>query len=272
MALNIMNSLKPDERERIRQGLGLIKYIQKVIVLAQQHRGMSNTVMQGNESLKPELMAVQTALNHLISAKSEPNLKPFPEWKSVVKGWPELREHSLSGEWQVHTLFRQHNILIARLLTLLDDITRHYELQVIMLDRVTHALSVCLHTLKVAETIAQVRGVGSGICASGVVDDSDKLILDYLRNVVVEASDELFNELRQIASPFLKKQLAMSCQAIRESLNRLLAVIDNQVLNEGETSITAKQFFSTATTPIDGLLVIFNLIVNMIAEQYAIAV
>ena len=273
-----MNSLKPEERDQIREGLHLIKYLQKVIVLAQQHRGMTNTLMQGNESLKPEMLAVQTALDHLASNKSRKNariktqLKVFPEWKLAAKTWPKLRDHSLSGDWPVHTLFREHNVLIARLLTLLEDITQHYQLHELMLDRVTHALTVCVHTLRAAEHIAQLRGMGSGVSASGVVGESDKLMLDYLRNTVEESTDLLFGELGQIASPFLKKQLAMSVQSIRDSLNNLLNFIDQMMDDQVQSNMTTKQFFNMATTPIDGLLVVFNLILNTITEQYAVAV
>lgn len=273
-----MNSLTPDDRAQIKAGLHLIKYIQRVIVLAQQHRGMSNTLMQGNEALKPELLAVQTVLDQLVSNKSRKNvrikgeLKVFPEWKLVAKAWPKLRDNALSKEWQVHTLFREHNVLIARLLTLLEEVIQQYHLQAIMLDKVNHALTVCVHTLKVAENIAQLRGIGSGVSTNPVVENSDKLMLDYLRNSVVENSDLLFNELMQIATPFLKKQLAMSSQSIRDSLNTLLRAIDGMMLNQAEFNMSTKQFFNMATIPIDGLQVVFNLIINTIAEQYAITV
>ena len=257
------------ERERIRKGLDIIKHIEKIIAVTQQHRGITNTIQQGNDSLKPQLIAIEEKLDHLITEGTGFDLGLFPRWTSFIERWPELKKHSLACDIKQQELMRQHNEIIEEQLTLFDVITRYYNLHTIMLDDINHASELCLDMLRVVEAIAQTRGVGAGICAKGECKGVDKIMLNALKISVTSSTKELFNELKDVKNPGLSHQFSVLSKNIKETADKLVDVIDHQVLIDGAVKINSKDYFSLATTPIDELLKAFNNTVTFVSQRYA---
>mgnify|MGYP003385550368 CR=1 FL=1 len=256
-------SNKKKQAAKVKQGLALVVHIQKIISCCQQHRGISNAILQGNKTLKTQLISTQSQLDNLIAEGNVLGLNKFAQWDSFVDHWPKLKMHSLNRDLTPQNLLRQHNVMVYGHLSLLDDLMGYHELTWIMLGESIHMSQLCIDTLKVIETIAQSRGVGAGICSKGECLGIDKISLGFLRISIISPTNELLTELSQVDDSLLLSQLTSSSRVIREGVDNLIATIENKVLIDGRVDIDAADFFKMATLPIDALVTVYQ---NLVAH------
>jgi hypothetical protein len=251
------------QADKIKLGLALIVHIQKIISSCQQHRGISNAILQGNKTLKIQLISIQSQLDKLIAEGNALGLNKFPQWESFVDHWPKLKMHSLNRDLTSQNLLRQHNVMVYGQLSLLDDLMSHHELTWIMLGSSIHMSQLCLDTLKVVETIAQSRGIGAGICSKGECIGIDKISLGFLRISIISPTNELLTELAEVDNTLLQSQLKSSSKLIKDGVDNLIAIIENKILINGRIDMDASEFFKVATQPIDALVSVYQ---NLVAH------
>ncbi|HSG92625.1 MAG TPA: hypothetical protein VK999_02860, partial [Methylotenera sp.] len=182
--------------QQLRLGLAHLSRLQQLIMLCQQHCGTSNAVVNGDQSLRPQLLNLQQKIDSFIKDRQSPALERFPQWESFVDHWPRLKQNVLLSNQKAFLLVRQHNVMIEGQLSLTDDVCRYYRLHHLMPDNMTRVSEVCLDTLRVAETIGQMRAIGSGICSRGRVDGADTITLEFLHRSVQGRTEELLRELQ----------------------------------------------------------------------------
>jgi hypothetical protein len=251
------------QADKIKLGLALIVHIQKIISSCQQHRGISNAILQGNKTLKIQLISIQSQLDKLIAEGNALGLNKFPQWESFVDHWPKLKMHSLNRDLTSQNLLRQHNVMVYGQLSLLDDLMSHHELTWIMFGSSIHMSQLCLDTLKVVETIAQSRGIGAGICSKGECIGLDKISLGFLRISIISPTNELLTELAEVDNTLLQSQLKSSSKLIKDGVDNLIAIIENKILVNGRIDMDASEFFKVATQPIDALVSVYQ---NLVAH------
>jgi len=264
--IGIMKSWYFDKKKKlakIKLGLALVVHIQKIISSCQQHRGISNAILQGNKTLKIQLISIQSQLDKLIAEGNTLGLNKFPQWESFVGHWPKLKIHSLNRDLTSQNLLRQHNVMVYGHLSLLDDLMSDYQLTWIMLGSSIHMSQLCIDTLKVVETIAQSRGIGAGICSKGECLGIDKISLGFLRISIIAPTNELLTEFAHVDNSLLQSQLKSSSKLIKEGVDNLIATIENKILIDGHINMDASEFFKMATQPIDALVTVYQ---NLVAH------
>lgn len=258
-------SSRRQEREKVKTGLESMTLIKQVIVLAQQHRGVSNAYRQGNLSLKGKLMLLQSELDALILTKGGGELMLFPQWESFVEHWPRLKNYVFNDKADLQNMIRQHNLMIDGHLSLFDDVTRYYNLHSLMLDSVTRVSELCLDTLRTAETVGQARAVGAGICARGLSNGVDAIALNFLRLSLDSSVKELCRILLTIQNEELSSALTRSSEGMAKASEELLDIIESKILIEGTVTFDSKKYFDLATSSIDELLTVFTAV-----ERYSL--
>jgi hypothetical protein len=246
----------------IKLGLNLLEHIQKLVLSCQQHRGLSNAVLQGDSSSKQQLLIVQQKIDGLIHDGNKIGFKNFAQWMSFADHWPRLKNHALNRDLASQNLVRQHNVMIEGHLSLMDEIVRYYNLHTIMLDRVTRMSGLCLDTLRVAETVGQTRALGAGVCARGTCSGVDKIALNFLRISLAATTEHLFEELGSVENKALHEQFKASSQSVKRSIDKLLSALDQYVLIEGNTQIESSEYFKIATKPIEELFSVYNMLLT----------
>jgi len=252
-----MLSSQEDKRKHHQLGLELLGFIKQVIVLSQQHRGVSSAVRGGNRTQITKLVHIQTELNTLINSGLRAELITFPQWESFLEYWPRLEKNVLTATSSAN-IVRQHNILIESHLSLFDDVNRYYKLHMIMLDEQIHSTELCLDILRTIELIAQARGVSSGICAAGLAEGADFIKLNFLKEAMIKSTKELAIALKSINNDELSGFLIKSADDVIENSEQLAALIENEVLIDGSISLNSQEVFSVATKPIEDLLTAFT--------------
>jgi hypothetical protein len=260
--------LKREEQGRIEQGILLTVHLKRIIDSCQKHRGTSNALNQGNTKLKPQLVNLQGDIDRLISSNESRRLQRFPQWESFTEHWPRLKKHALAGDLKSHNLVRQHSLMIDGQLSLLDDVMRDHDLHRMMLDRWTRVSEICLDTLRVAETVGQTRAVGSGICARGVCAGADRIILDFLRISVQSTTHELVKQINAIKNDDLHGTLQTASKSIDDSINKLLQMVESDVMKDGKLHIDSNDYFNISTRAIDEVLKVFGIIIHYASQQH----
>lgn len=268
MIISRLAVLRREARTRIEQGILLTVHLKRIIDSCQKHRGTSNAVNQGNQKLKSQLASLQGDIDRLISSTDSKKLMRFPQWESFTEHWPRLKKHALAGDLKSHNLVRQHSLMIDGQLSLLDDVMRDHDLHRMMLDRCTRVSEVCLDTLRVAETVGQTRAVGSGICARGVCEGADRIILDFLRISVQSTTNELVKQINTIKNDDLHEPLQAASILIADSIGKLLNMVEGHVLKEGRLQVDSNDYFNTSTRAIDEVLKVFGIIIHYASQQH----
>lgn len=257
------------QHHQVKCGLSHLSRLQQLLMLCQQHRGTSNAVVNGDQSLQPQLSDLQQQIDSFIHAPQSRQLDQFPQWQSFVDHWPRLRQNVLDSKQKAFLLVRQHNVMIEGQLSLIDDVCRHYRLHHLMLDNMTRVSEVCMDTLRVAETIGQMRSIGSGICSRGKVDGADAIALEFLHRSVRGRTEELLRELQAIKNPQLRAVLNQHLPLISSHTGQLLQLLEQEVLGKKITQLTPAKYFHTATRPISAVLDSFNIITQYAVNNYA---
>lgn len=260
--------LRKQEQNRIEQGIALTVHLKHVIDSCQKHRGTSNAINQGNAKLKPQLVNLQRDIDRLIHSGDSQLLQRFPQWESFAEHWPRLKKHALAGDLKSHNLVRQHSLMIDGQLSLLDDVMRDHDLHRMMLDNSTRVSEICLDTLRVAETVGQTRAVGSGICAHGLCEGADRIIIDFLRISVQNTTRELLKEINSINNEDLHATLQSASQTIKDSVGKLVDMVETQVLKDGRLQLDSNDYFNTSTRAIDEVLKVFGIIIHYASQQH----
>ncbi|MEX0614764.1 MAG: nitrate- and nitrite sensing domain-containing protein [Methylophaga sp.] len=257
------------QHQQLRLGLTHLSHLQQLVMLCQQHRGTSNAVVNGDQSLRPQLINLQQQIDSFIKEGQSRALERFPQWQSFIDHWPRLKQSVLDSNQKAFLLVRQHNLMIEGQLSLIDDVSRYYRLHHLMLDNMTRVSEVCLDTLRVAEMIGQMRAIGSGICSRGRVDGADAIALEFLYRSVQGRTEALLRELQAIKNPQLRKVLNSQQPLIRQHISQLLQLVEQEVLGKKVTQLDATKYFSVATRPISAVLDSFNIITQYAVNNYA---
>lgn len=255
--------------KHIKLGLSHLSRLQQLLMLCQQHRGTSNAVVNGDQRLHTQLTDLQKQIDSFIKAPQSRELERLPQWQSFVDHWPRLRQNVLDSKQKAFLLVRQHNVMIEGQLSLIDDVCRYYRLHHLMLDNMTRVSEVCLDTLRVAETIGQMRAIGSGICSRGTVDGADAITLEFLHRSVRGHTEELLRELQAIKNPQLRAILNQHLPLISNHTGQLLDLLEQEVLGKKITQLEPAKYFHIATRPISAVLDSFTIITQYAVNHYA---
>lgn len=257
------------DKRRTEFAISQLVHLKQLIDLCQQHRGTSSAVCAGNASLTGKLTFLQQQIDQFIFASQNMEMQMLPQWLSFVDHWPRLKKQVQERKLSPHQVIRQHNAMIEGQLSLFDDLGRLYNLHHFMLDNITRLSAICLDTLRAAEILGQMRAVGSSLCARGQAGGTETMMLSFQRLTANSRIAELLRETAGIRNKDLIVILAGQNDQIERDTDLLLQTIDKQVLIEGTITLSADDYFKTATRAIDTVLNVFSLIINYAADNHA---
>lgn len=263
-----LRAKKVKEGSHTYKGLILVKQTQKLIGLVQQHRGISNAIHHGNDKFLVKLKTIQQEIDNILSSQSSVGFSDFGQWESFKEHWPRLKLHSVDSNVDAQNIMSQHGAVIEAMLFMLEDINHEYKLYTIMLDDNLRLAEVCIDTLRTAETIAQARGLGVGICTAGRSVGAQSSTLEFLKNSVSHSANDLFLELTSIQNKNLSSSLNTVATSFKNSSNDLIEVIESDLIKQREVSLNSQEYFQIATKPVNELFDLFDQIMGHISQKY----
>lgn len=233
----IMVNAKHREEKLFRVGILYLKGLRTLLMHVQQHRGLTNSYLNGNQQTEAEISRLEAIIQEEIFKVEDIDLWLLtnPKWESIADHWSRLTISYKTTEPENN--LKQHNNLIANLLYLIDDLA--YAHQLGQLGAVDATDSDWRHLLSLAEYIGQARALGMGAVSRGRCSSLLRTQLNHLR-VKIEANiNRNWTEITQ------------------HDFHLLLTAIENQVVVE-KTSISPAEYFALATECIKHVLMEFD--------------
>lgn len=235
LALSLKRKRRIAER-MLARGIEYIKLMRNLLTYIQQHRGLTTGYINGNTSVQAEIDKVNLHVKRIAQDIQDSGLwvRDNIKWMSLLDHWQRLAQSYLQGD--ADNNFKQHNILIANLLYLIEDVADSHHLAKMgggSLDTDWRYL------LSIAEYIGQARALGTGVAARGECSSVMRIQLNHLRNKISGSVEEAWSE------------------KLRQEIKSLMQCIETQLVVDKPT-ITPGDYFALATRCIDHILEQFD--------------
>jgi len=214
------------------EGIEYIKLLRILLTFIQQHRGLTTGFINGNAAAKLDIEKVARKIKDIMVEVDGAGewLRGNVKWSSLVDHWSRLGTYYLQGDADKN--FKQHNMLIANLLYLIDDVADVHHLSKISGDAMD---TDWRYLLSIAEYIGQARALGTGVAAKGECSSVLRIQLNHLRNKIASSVDSSWPDKSRV------------------EIQQLLRCIETQIIVE-HPSIQASDYFKLATSCIEHVL------------------
>lgn len=211
------------------QGIDYIKLLRSLLTFVQQHRGLTTGFINGNHAAQQDIEKLDVKIKRTMAELEVAGtwMHDNVKWSSLVDHWSRLASIYLQGDADKN--FKQHNILIANLLYLIDDVADVHHLSKITGDA---SDTDWRYLLSIAEYIGQARALGTGVAAKGECSSVLRIQLNHLRNKIASSVDASWPDTSRV------------------EIQQLLRCIETQLIIE-HPSIQAGDYFQLATRCIE---------------------
>ena len=225
------------EEKLFRTGIIYLKNFRSLLTHIQQHRGLTNSYICGYKNYEFDIKQLEELVrNEIKNIESiDEWIKNNSKWQSIIDHWSRLNLNYKNSGAEYN--LKQHNILIASILYLIDDLAYSHQLGKLGLVDATD--TDWRYLLSIAEYIGQARALGMGAVSRGE------------------------------CSSIMRTQLNHLCLKIEANINRswpektlrdfraLLTTIEEKVITE-KPGITPTDYFKLATGCIEDVLLEFD--------------
>ncbi|BES69076.1 hypothetical protein RE428_00940 [Marinobacter nanhaiticus D15-8W] len=223
-----------------------LKSLRALVAGLQRHRGLSNGVLAGDESMRPGLEKTRRELDGLISDMPLAQSIYQERWVALVDHWQRLREDRIR---EPGDNLAQHHTIIRNAIFLLQDVAAAEGMPS------GHETYACIwhDVIQAAEWAGQARALGTGMAAAGRSTAAQRVRLRFFHQKIRQLSDKAFATLSSgsvAPEPHLARAQAL--------VNRLLGDIETDLLGDSIIVIPAQTYFSNATATIDTLFVLVD--------------
>lgn len=225
------------EEQLFRAGVAYMQGMRNLLSHIQQHRGLSNSYLSGNMQIGSHVVVVQELIKKEIAEIEmiDESMVENAKWESILDHW--LRLVGIYKTLEPEHNLKQHNMLIANLLYLMDDIADEHHLGRL---NITGASDTdWRYLLSVAEYIGQARALGMGVVSRGECSTLLRSQLNHLRAKIMSHINNDWSE------------------AALQDFKQLIHVIDECVVIDKPT-ISPADYFKLATLCIEHVLKEFD--------------
>ncbi|HRE18188.1 MAG TPA: methyl-accepting chemotaxis protein, partial [Rhodocyclaceae bacterium] len=252
-------------------GLKMVRAVNQMVQLVQQHRGLSAGVLGGNEGMRAVLAEKEKAAAAAVQAVEvllPAGLRDGDTWKGIRSDWDRLGGDGL--KLAAPENFKAHTALVGRSLEFLIEIADASELTLdpqidtyYLMDSLVQRMPAAL------EKLAVLRGRGTGILARKELTQSMRTDMGTTLAELGSATASLNTNLNKAMhyAPVLKATLEAPSREFSASVDQFKALVAQDVL--GERFATAPQaYFDQGTAVIDrGYRMMFDLLVPQFEQQ-----
>jgi diguanylate cyclase (GGDEF)-like protein/PAS domain S-box-containing protein len=235
-------------------GIEQVIYITKTKQLLQSHRGISASLLGGDESMRSVFASNEAALQGSLAKTSQSIASGsvvHKELQDLYADWERIRQEGQA--WTASDNFVAHSRLLGKFQGLKRHLADESTLTVDPDIDVHYLLDTSIQTLPMAlENIAKIRGLGAGVLAKKHLSSDQKLAMGVLLSDLSVAKSALAVVLAETVryNPSVGQYLTANFRDFDNALSNLLALVENDILAERFERPSA-DFFNQATSVID---------------------
>lgn len=249
----ISNSVVQASRAEL-QGISLVRPLQSLVQLIQQHRGMSQGVLAGNEAMKAsraskegEVLAVVSRLRGTLPS----DLASGNRWRAIEAEWQRIQSEGLG--WQPTDNFSRHTALIAETLVFLVDVADSTALTLdpdidsyYLMDTVVTKVPAML------EVLGQMRATGTAALTKKDVPEKQFIFLGALIAELRATQAALKLNLEKTAqfNRGASRDLTKAADELLAAASGINATVQDELIGK-RFSLQPADYFRLTTTAID---------------------
>ncbi|WP_304621921.1 methyl-accepting chemotaxis protein [Rhodoferax sp. U2-2l] len=248
--------------QRELQGTAPLVALNKVIQFSQTHRGMSASMLSGNEALAARRPALRDKLNTAISAMegefSTAGVSPGLQkrWSDLKALWMALEQNVANQGITAAESTQRHTQIITGQLQLGEELLDEFGLS---LEPQADTYALIRATMAdmpwLAENMGIMRAMGSGFLTKREAPPEGKATLAALRKRATELQASMFRQVAMAtqANQRMRAALEAAAESNRLAVDKTLALAHDNIILANELTLPAVDYFDTFTRTIDGL-------------------
>ncbi|MCK4742258.1 MAG: methyl-accepting chemotaxis protein [Sulfuriflexus sp.] len=269
MAWNIVSSINDDiaflEKERV--GLEYLVAVRNVMAEIPKHRGLTNTYLKGDKSVKSAIMKQRAVINTQLAQLEKTDSK-HSDTLNITTGFATIKSQWLaietsSTKMEAEESFTKHTELVQKII---DHMSLIADKSGLTLDPELdsfYMMNMLSKTLpSIIESMAVARGFSSGIVASGGLTPQSWAKLSNLIDRLTVSSSILTKESATIlsANTELTGKISAEKNDAINSISKFNKMLKNDLLDADEVTLTANHFFSNGSQAINAVYTFYDAI------------
>ncbi len=252
------------------EGIVPARAVLKVVVLTQQHRGLSAMVLAGNDGVQTQRAGKQEEVEKAFAA-TEQVLAAVRD-DGATKLWQETRQRwsTLSGKVAQKALsgkesFAEHTALIGQLLKINDKLDVHFGLSLDTKADSFHLVNAALlHSPVLMETLGRMRARGSAMLTEKNISNEDRAMMMAMIDKANDRYDAISSAVdKAIATnPALKDKLPLPLQTALATGKQVLELTQEQIVKAEQLSFVPTEYFAKVSGAIDAQLKFYDVSVT----------
>ena len=230
-----------------------LSLLRALIAGLQRHRGLSNGVLCGDQSLSQDLATTRQELDRHIGTAQGLASTHKDAWSGLIDHWSRMRDGRSSDP---ANNLAQHHLIIRNSIFLMEDVASEIDLSN---GRAELSYLPCIwrDVLQAAEWAGQARALGTGIAAAGQSSAEQRVRLRFLQQKIQLQAGSAFDTLQQHATQYPQAS-AFHLRRCEQVVEDFVHCIEQELLGREQPVIAAKAYFQRATQAIDELLALVD--------------
>ena len=252
-------------------GLQMLKPMNRMVQVMQQHRGLSSGVLNGNEAMKDKRAAKEKEVAAALAAADEalsPALREAPAWKSVRQEWSAIQAQGLG--WPAPENLKRHSAMIDRVLVFMVDVADETQLTLDPVMDTYYFMDTLVSKLPgMLEPLGITRARGTGLLTRKEITPQQRNELSFLlaqMEVMLRAQNSNLDKVVRFA-PELDAALTGPAREFAAGAGRIFALVRDDILSE-KFATPPQDYFAMTTEIIDlGYRMMFDVLIPQFEQQ-----
>jgi methyl-accepting chemotaxis protein len=259
------------------RGLPPVQSVMSVILLVQQHRGLSAMVLSGNEAAQSQRAAKQGEVDKAVNAADAAlaqvdNPAIVTKWKEAKDQWNALPAKVADRQLKGPESFAAHTSIVEKMLKVSEIMLDHYGL---LLDPETVSYylidAALVQSPELIESLGRLRARGAAILTAKNASMDDRAAIVAL----IEKADGRFASIRSAvdkviaAHPSSRERLEKPLKATLSKGEELLNLARDEIVKPEQHSYSAPDYFTKVTAAIAEQVQLQNTATKMLEELLA---
>lgn len=237
------------------QGLKDVVALRSVLELLPQHRGMTNALLQGDESFRAKLKSLQGQVDNKLMPVVE-MVSSGDRWvvaqrvACIQDNWSMIKR-DLNG-FSAPESFAKHTALVTEILYLINDVADAAGMFTVSNSEARLADVVINQLPMMTESLGQARGMGAGVAARGQCGIDMKVKLRFLLEKTNKVASDVGRSMEASLgiNGDLNTRTANELAESQQATEYFLSLLDTRIINARSVEIASAEYYDAGTDAI----------------------
>ncbi len=270
---SVYTSLNRDIESAVdeQSGLRMLKPINQVARVMQQHRGLSAGVLSGNEAMKDQRAAKEKEVSDAVAAADaalSAKLRETPAWKSIRQDWTTIQTQGLT--WSQPDNVKRHTAMLTKVLQFMVDVADDTELTLDpVMDTYYFMDTIVTKMPAMLEQMGITRARGTALLTRKEISQAQRIEISSTiaqMDGTLKAQNINLEKVIRFA-PYLQGALSVPTKAFSDGAEKIFALVRDDILGE-KFGTNPQDYFALTTQEIDlGYKVMFDTLIPQFEQQ-----